>query len=363
MFIAFLILFPSSLSANEKEEEYLFLGNHNIPPMVYIEGSKTIGVVVDIVSALAARSGIDIEIQAMDWTEAQSRVLNGEADALLQINQTRDRKEIYDFSEALLESDFCIFRRNNRVDIQNIDSLSGSTVGAEESGYPKSLLQKYPKIKMRIIESWKKGFELINAGEIDALIVDRWVGEYELSISQIKGITVVDEPIESNSSAIAVKKGNKQLLVKINEGLKKIREDGSMERILKKWSRKETVYITKEQFNYLLFSIAIAIFALLSLLIILFYIRRIRKINENLNLSHIKLQKKNQELEEALSKVKLLSGLLPICASCKQVRDDKGYWSQIELYIREHSMVEFSHGICPECAKKLYPELYDEKDK
>ena len=135
------------------------------------------------------------------------------------------------------------------------------------------------------------------------------------------------------------------------------------ERILKKWSRKETVYITKEQFNFLLFSIAIAIFALLSLLIILFYIRRIRKINENLNLSHIKLQKKNQELEEALSKVKLLSGLLPICASCKQVRDDKGYWNQIELYIRGHSMVEFSHGICPECAKKLYPEFYDEKDK
>ncbi len=186
MFIAFLILFPSSLSANEKEEEYLFLGNHNIPPMVYIEGSKTIGVVVDIASALAASSGIYIEIQAMDWTEAQSRVLNGEADALLQINQTRDRKEIYDFSEALLESDFCIFRRNNRVDIQNIDSLSGSTVGVEESGYPKSLLQKYPKIKMRIIESWKKGFELINAGEIDALIVDRWVGEYELSLVRLK---------------------------------------------------------------------------------------------------------------------------------------------------------------------------------
>jgi PAS domain S-box-containing protein len=65
------------------------------------------------------------------------------------------------------------------------------------------------------------------------------------------------------------------------------------------------------------------------------------------------------ELREALAKVKTLSGLLPICASCKKIRDDKGYWNQIEAYIRAHSEVEFSHGICPECKKKLYPELHD----
>ncbi|OGP94640.1 MAG: hypothetical protein A2157_11290 [Deltaproteobacteria bacterium RBG_16_47_11] len=64
-----------------------------------------------------------------------------------------------------------------------------------------------------------------------------------------------------------------------------------------------------------------------------------------------------QELQEALTKVKKLSGLLPICASCKKIRDDKGYWNQIEGYIRDHSEAEFSHGICPECMKKLYPDL------
>ena len=63
------------------------------------------------------------------------------------------------------------------------------------------------------------------------------------------------------------------------------------------------------------------------------------------------------KLHDTLSQVKQLSGLLPICASCKKIRDDKGYWNQIELYIREHSEAEFSHGICPECAKKIYPEL------
>jgi PAS domain S-box-containing protein len=63
------------------------------------------------------------------------------------------------------------------------------------------------------------------------------------------------------------------------------------------------------------------------------------------------------DLKEALSKVKTLSGFIPICASCKKIRDDKGYWEQVEVYIRDRSEAEFSHGICPECMKKLYPDL------
>ncbi|MGD0282612.1 MAG: response regulator [Dissulfurispiraceae bacterium] len=65
-----------------------------------------------------------------------------------------------------------------------------------------------------------------------------------------------------------------------------------------------------------------------------------------------------QELRNALEKVKLLSGMLPICASCKKIRDDKGYWNQIETYISEHSEALFSHAICPDCGEKLYPEYY-----
>lgn len=66
-----------------------------------------------------------------------------------------------------------------------------------------------------------------------------------------------------------------------------------------------------------------------------------------------------RQREHALAHVRILHGLLPICASCKKIRDDQGYWTQIEAYIKTHSEAEFSHGICPECAKKLYPEFYD----
>jgi len=65
------------------------------------------------------------------------------------------------------------------------------------------------------------------------------------------------------------------------------------------------------------------------------------------------------ELQNALLKIRMLSGLLPICSSCKKIRDDRGYWEQIEVYIKDHSEADFSHSICPECTEKLYPELKD----
>ena len=61
--------------------------------------------------------------------------------------------------------------------------------------------------------------------------------------------------------------------------------------------------------------------------------------------------------ERLRAEIKTLGGLLPICSHCKKIRDDKGYWSQVESYIREYSMAEFTHGICPECADKYYPDM------
>lgn len=68
-------------------------------------------------------------------------------------------------------------------------------------------------------------------------------------------------------------------------------------------------------------------------------------------------KRERDKLKEALVEIKALSGLLPICSYCKKIRDDHGYWNQIEKYIHDHSDAEFSHSICPECAKKHYPDI------
>lgn len=72
----------------------------------------------------------------------------------------------------------------------------------------------------------------------------------------------------------------------------------------------------------------------------------------------------NRRVTEAVEQIRTLKGLIPICASCKKIRDDSGYWNQLESFISEHSDVEFSHGICPECMRKLYPDyVTDKKEK
>ena len=70
-----------------------------------------------------------------------------------------------------------------------------------------------------------------------------------------------------------------------------------------------------------------------------------------------------RELQEAFDKIKRLSGLLPICMYCKKIRDEKGYWNQLEDYIHEHSGADFSHSICQECLDEKYPGILDDEDE
>jgi DNA-binding response OmpR family regulator len=76
----------------------------------------------------------------------------------------------------------------------------------------------------------------------------------------------------------------------------------------------------------------------------------------------LRLEKKNAELQKALDEIKVLQGFIPICASCKRIRNDEGYWEQLETYISNHSEAVFSHGCCEECARKLYPEFIKKGD-
>lgn len=88
--------------------------------------------------------------------------------------------------------------------------------------------------------------------------------------------------------------------------------------------------------------------------------QELEQLNTQLTTTKSYLESTNSELKNALTNVKQLSGLLPICASCKKIRNDKGYWEQIEGYVRDHSEAQFSHGICPGCVKTLYSDLYND---
>lgn len=97
------------------------------------------------------------------------------------------------------------------------------------------------------------------------------------------------------------------------------------------------------------------------------YLEEIMRLNNELIDIQRELQKKNKnlqdtnaQLERALAEIRTLKGLLPICIRCKKIRDDDGYWQEVDHYFRLHSDLEFSHGYCEKCFRELYPECADE---
>ncbi len=101
---------------------------------------------------------------------------------------------------------------------------------------------------------------------------------------------------------------------------------------------------------------------LLVTLLIIFLVL-LNRSKQNIRGQYEKINSLVTELKEALQQVKTLQGILPICSGCKKIRDDEGSWTQLESYIRDHSEAEFSHGLCPGCAKDLYPQVDFQKDK
>lgn len=238
----------------------LFLGNKNIAPVVYLEddaSSEASGVAVDITRALATHLGRPIQIKAMDWPTAQALVARGEADALIQMNETEERRKIYDFSDPLLESQFSIFVHTDRVGISGFSSLRGVRVGAEAAGLPWKTMEKDSRIHLVVIPNFVEGFKLLNEGRIDAVVVDYRVGSYVLAENNIRSIRVAGDPIAFSSSAFAVKKGNSELLRAINDAMRTIRADGTYQRILDEWRPKEAVFYTRERIEWFLSSAAI----------------------------------------------------------------------------------------------------------
>jgi hypothetical protein len=243
---SYLAVAPMTTHCQEPERQLRFLGNENIPPIMSLQAGKPVGVVVDLANALAAKTGLSMRVEAMDWSAAQSEVLAGAADALLQINPDAQRERVYDFSDVLLESSFQIFRKSTRTDIQSLASLAGKKIAVESGGFPSQYLGGSDQYQLVLAPSWKAAFVLLNSEQADAVVVDRWVGEYELAVNGFEGIAVVDPPLVKSYSRIAVKKGNQNLLHKINIGLEGIKKDGTYQQILDKWRPKEVIYFTRE---------------------------------------------------------------------------------------------------------------------
>ena len=192
------------------------------------------------------------------------------------------------------------------MDIHGSEDLVGKRVGVEIGGYPYDLLSGNGDIDRVAILSPAQGIEFLKSKELDALVMDRWIGEYALAQAGASGLLIAREPFAVNQSHIAVKKGNDQLLELINQGLQEIKSDGTLDRILQNWRGKNVIYVTAERMTRVAVTASLAILLVISSISI-FFVVKLRKLNQALE---VKVAERTQELALANRRLQTANGVL-----------------------------------------------------
>jgi glutamine transport system permease protein len=166
-------LSPSVTGAETKP--LVFLGDKDYPPLAYLDNQKPTGMAVDVVKALAGPMKRPIRIELMDWSVAQQKVLNGEADAVLEMSSTPERQKLFDFASSTFTHEFGFVVRSGSISIRSGDDLKRKIIGVTSGGFPRNFLQTRTDFKLVIIENYRQGFDRVAAGSLDAVAVDLWV--------------------------------------------------------------------------------------------------------------------------------------------------------------------------------------------
>ncbi len=378
-------LMPPAVSA-----EHLLRANRRIlksaseldyPPfaLVRADGSAD-GFSVDLLKAVAYAVGLEVSIHVGPWHEIKQKLIDRQLDVLPLVSYSPERDELFDFSAPYLRMHGTIFVREGEKSIRSQQDLKDKEVlvmrgdTAHEYAVKENLSDK-----LILTDSFEQAMKLLSEGQHDAVVIQQLAGLQlikKLGISNVVNVSSIQEtslkPVGKPLSGFeqkfcfAVQEGDGELLAILNEGLAIVIANGTYNELYNKWFGpilpRPPVPLT-----LILKYLAIILGPILFLLAMagLWYLKReVARKTQSLS-AEIKeriwaeeeKEKLIVELQKALDEVKTLGRLLPICASCKKIRDDKGYWNQLESYIQEHTGTAFSHGICPDCAKKLYPDL------
>jgi two-component system, sensor histidine kinase len=350
------------------------------PPFALVrpDGSAD-GFSVDLLKAVARAAGLDVEFRVGPWHEIKQELIDKKLDVLPLVSYSEERDKVVDFSAPYLRMHGTIFVRSGNTTIQSKEDLKDIEVlvmrGDTAHEYA---LKEQLSDHLILTDSFEQAMEMLSRGEHDAVIIQQLVGLQLIKRLGITNLVSVEQFRDKDlrpaakplvgfeqKFCFAVREGDAALLARLNEGLAIAVADGAYDALYDKWFGPilpPAPISVRELVGYLVGILVPILFILL--MTGLWYLKRqvsikTRSLQQEIQ-ERIRAQEEKEnlivELREALKEVKTLGGLLPICSSCKKIRDDQGYWSQIESYIRKHSEAEFSHGICPDCIEKLYPE-------
>ncbi len=205
------------------------------------------GMDVDLAKALAAPMQREIRVELMDWNLAQEKVLKGEADGLLGMSITEERRKLYDFAISTFTREFGVLVRQGEVAIRSVGDLKGKEVGVTAGGFPRRFLESKSGVRLVLIHNYQDGLARLKAGSVDAVAADLWVAAYLMEQGGVRGITLAGAPFATAEAAIAVRKGNTALVGEINRALRTLESQGKLVAIQDDWRPKEMLFVSRER--------------------------------------------------------------------------------------------------------------------
>ncbi len=347
----------------KKPAELKIACSYDLYPYSFLDADGTVsGALVELWKLWSERCGVAVSFSVFSWSESIAAVLDGRTDVHSGLFDTDERRKFMDFSTLNQRTDSGLFV-SDYFKPESIDELGSLPVGVIAGDYSAEYLHaKYPSLTLMEYPDTDALFDALKSHNLFVFADD--VPRAFMQFSKhpdIQGKFRKISTLYSHDLNFGVKKGNAELLAFIKSGMQTI---SAKERaaINKRWIPYEQSDISfRSAIRFATVAAAISLFLFLAGSYFLLQ-RRVRVKTLALRETLAEKEKLIAELQEAVASVHTLNGLIPICAHCKKIRDDAGYWEQVEEYVRARADVRFSHGICPDCARKLYGDMFTEDE-
>ena len=240
--LSVLLLLSSLVFAQGKKESnegYVFASDATWPPLEFVENGQLTGFEVELMPLIGEKVGVTMTVKNIPWDTIFAGLANGAYDGVASgVTVTEERKASMDFSTAILQAgQVVIIRTSDAAKVKGIDDLSGKKIGVQIGTTGDFALENYP-VTRRAYDDIGLAIEDLLNGNVDAAVCDSLIAsDFVLANENYKArLSVAGQPFTEEDIAIAVKKGNKELLDLVNKGLELAKKDGSFDELKKKWN-------------------------------------------------------------------------------------------------------------------------------
>lgn len=324
------------------------------------------GIGAEIVQMITERIDTNIIlIPTKTWGESLANLRMRVCDILPIAMDIPSRHDAMDFTSPYITQPLVIATKNEELFVESAADIGKRKVGIiKDYAFTKLLKALYPQMQIADVHSAVDGLERVQEGELFGYIDSLSSVGYNIQKHSMYDLKIAGKLDIDMNLSIATRNDEPHLLSIMEKALNSI-DTKEKKEIVNRWI--SVKFVKGIDYTLVWQILTAAIFVLLA---ILYWNRKLYVAQhatqialDKLGLAQNQLELKNQDLKKALVEVKQLSGIVPICSHCKQIRDDKGYWQQVEQYISEHSEAQFSHGFCPACYEKELVKIDTWKEK